>query len=79
MLYTFKVEDMTCGGCAASVRASVAQVPGVQSIQTDPRSRQVVVESDAAVTAEVIAAAITKAGYSPRAAEGNRDEQAASR
>ena len=62
-MYQFKVTDMTCGGCAASVRNAVLRVPGVRSIQADPASKDVVVDAPANVTREAIVAAINKAGY----------------
>ena len=62
-MYQFKVTDMTCGGCAASVRNAVLRVPGVRSIQADPASKDVVVDAPADVTREAIVAAINKAGY----------------
>jgi copper chaperone CopZ len=62
-MYQFKVTDMTCGGCAASVRNAVLRVPGVRSIQADPASKDVVVDASADVTREAIVAAINEAGY----------------
>jgi copper chaperone CopZ len=63
MAYTFNVKDMTCGGCAASIRNAVTQVPGVQGIEIDVPSRQVVVDAPANVPAETIVAAMSAAGY----------------
>jgi copper chaperone CopZ len=62
-MYQFKVTDMTCGGCAASVRNAVLRVPGVRSIQADPASKDVLVDASADVTREAIVAAINEAGY----------------
>ena len=62
-MYQFKITDMTCGGCAASVRNAVLRVPGVRSIEADPVSKDVVVDAPADVTREAIVAAINKAGY----------------
>ncbi len=62
-MYRFRVEDMTCGGCAASVRKAVLGVPGVNKIDTNPASRSVVVDASAGVSRERIVAAITDAGY----------------
>lgn len=63
-MYRFKVEDMSCGGCAASVRKAVLRVPGVRTIDADPASKDVVVDVSTDVTREAIVAAINKAGYS---------------
>ncbi len=38
-MYQFKVEDMTCGGCAASVRNAVLSLPGVRSIKPIQRAK----------------------------------------
>lgn len=62
-MYTFKVQDMTCGGCAASVRKAVAQVPGVSTVTADPQSKDVVVEAAPQVSREAVIAAINTAGY----------------
>jgi copper chaperone len=62
-MYQFKVTDMTCGGCAASVRNAVLRIPGVRSIEADPASKDVVVDASADVTREAIFAAINEAGY----------------
>jgi copper chaperone CopZ len=63
MSYTFKVEDMTCGGCAASVKQAVSRVPGVSGVDADPSSKNVVVNASADVSRETIVAAINGAGY----------------
>jgi copper chaperone len=62
-MYQFKVEDMTCGGCAASIRNAVLRVPSVRSIEADPASKDVIVDAPADVTREAIVAAIQQAGY----------------
>ena len=62
-MHTFKVEDMTCGGCASNIRTAVSQVPGVRSVTADPRSKDVVVDAPEEVSREQIVAAISAAGY----------------
>jgi copper chaperone len=63
MRYTFKVEDMTCGGCAASIKQAVSRVPGVSGVDANPSSKDVVVNASADVSRETIVAAINGAGY----------------
>jgi len=63
MSYTFKVEDMTCGGCAASIKQAVSRVPGVSGVDANPSSKDVVVNASADVSRETIVAAINGAGY----------------
>ena len=62
-MYAFKVEDMTCGGCAASVRKSVSAVAGVSTVSADPQTKDVVVETAPEVSREQVIAAINAAGY----------------
>jgi copper chaperone CopZ len=62
-MYRFKVEDMSCGGYAASIRNAMLRVPGVRAIEADPGSKDVVVDAPSDVTREVIVAAIQEAGY----------------
>ena len=64
MSYAFKVEDMTCGGCAASIKRAVSHVPGVSGVEANPSSKDVVVDAAADVSRETIVAAINAAGYS---------------
>ena len=63
MSYTFKVQDMTCGGCAASIKRAVARVPGVTAVDANPSSKDVVVDTSGNVSRETIVAAIQDAGY----------------
>ena len=63
MCYTFKVADMTCGGCAASIKQAVSRVPGVSGVDANPSSKDVVVNVSADVSRETIVAAINGAGY----------------
>jgi copper chaperone len=63
MSYAFKVEDMTCGGCAASIKRAVSRVKGVSSVEADPSSKDVVVDASSEVSRETIVAAIQGAGY----------------
>jgi copper chaperone len=77
-MHQFKVTDMTCGGCAASIRNAVLRVPGVRSIQADPARKDVVVDASADVTQEAIVAAITEAGYTEITALAEPDATTAS-
>jgi len=63
-MYTFKVEDMTCGGCTAAVSKAVSRVAGVRSVNADLQTKEVVVDAAAQVSSEAIFAAISDAGYS---------------
>lgn len=63
MSYAFKVEDMTCSGCAASIKRAVSRVAGISSVEANPASKDVVVDTSADVSRETIIAAIEAAGY----------------
>ena len=62
----FHVEGMTCGGCARSVTKAIQQVDPAARIEADPPSRRVTVQTTASEAQ--IAAALTDAGFPPRAA-----------
>ncbi len=62
-MYTLNVNDMTCGGCAASIRKAVSSVPGVSAVSADPETKRVVVEAAAEVSSDAVIAAISAAGY----------------
>ena len=59
----FTVNDMTCGHCAATITDAVKALDPAGRIEIDLAAKRVTVES--AVSAERIAAAITRAGFSP--------------
>ncbi|WP_303638982.1 MULTISPECIES: heavy-metal-associated domain-containing protein [Stenotrophomonas] len=61
----FHVEGMTCGGCARSVAKAIEQVDPQASVQADPASRRVQVQTSAS-EAQIVAA-LTEAGFPPRA------------
>ena len=62
----FHVEGMTCGGCARSVTKAIELVDPQASVQTDPASRRVQVQTSAS-EAQIVAA-LTDAGFPPRTA-----------
>ena len=59
----YTVEGMTCGHCATSVREEVSELDGVRQVDVDVESGRVTVTSDAPLTADALAAAVTEAGY----------------
>lgn len=60
-MYTFNVNDMSCGGCAAAITASIQRTDPQAVVQTDPVTKVVTVESRE--PASTIIEAITDAGY----------------
>jgi copper chaperone len=64
----FDVQDMTCGHCAATITEAVKSVDPSGRCEVDLAGRRVKVDS--ALSADRIAAAITRAGFSPVRAAG---------
>jgi len=62
-MIAFSVQDMTCGHCAATITDAVKTVDPASRCEIDLASRRVTVDS--AFSAERIAAAIAKAGFTP--------------
>lgn len=61
MKLQLKVPDITCGGCVNAVSNAVKTVDANAIVQGDPKTKIVLVETQATETA--VKAAITKAGY----------------
>jgi copper chaperone len=62
MKLQLKVPDITCGGCVNAVSNAVKTVDANAIVQGDPKTKIVLVETQAPETA--IRAAIAKVGYS---------------
>ncbi|MCW2242845.1 heavy-metal-associated domain-containing protein [Azospirillum canadense] len=60
-MLSFKVPDMSCGGCAASVRKALGTVEGVQEVEVDLATKDVRVAGSA--KPDLVRAAIEKAGF----------------
>ena len=65
-MQTFKVEGMTCGGCASSVTRAVQHVDKDAKVKVDLASKTVEVEST--LPSLQIIDAITSAGFDARTA-----------
>lgn len=60
----FRVEGMTCGGCAAGLKMTLRKMEGVQKAEASYEERKAVVTYDPAkVKPEQIKSAIEKLGY----------------
>lgn len=57
----FRIESMTCGGCARSVTRAIQSVDPNARIETDPASRTVKVETTA--TSAALRQVLEEAGY----------------
>jgi copper chaperone len=63
---TLRVEDMTCGHCAGTIKKAVeAALPGTQ-VDADPASKLVSIRGTADLA--TVKAIVTDAGYTPSAA-----------
>lgn len=62
---SFRVEDMTCGHCAGTIKTAIeSKLPGT-SVDADPASKLVSVRGGADFAA--LSAIVTAAGYTPSA------------
>lgn len=69
-MFTFQVNDMTCGHCVGSItQALKAADPNVQVVVDLPR--QLVMVEPADVDADALRRAIVEAGYTPIAVEAS--------
>ena len=57
------VNDMTCGGCVASITRVVRGLDPAANVDTNVETRRVNIEC--VIGADVVVAAITHAGYHP--------------
>ena len=57
----YKIEDMTCGGCARTVEKAIRGVDPTAGIEVDLGAREVSIET--AADRAVIARALNAAGY----------------
>ena len=60
---SWTVTGMTCGHCVASVTEEVSALPGVEDVQVDLTTGEVVVTSEAPLDRASVAAAVEEAGY----------------
>ena len=59
----FVVQGMSCGGCEASVREAVSQLPGVTDVQVSAQSGRLAVTGQQLVDDAAVLAAVDAAGY----------------
>jgi copper chaperone len=61
MKLQLKVTDMTCGGCVSTITKAIKTVDANASIQCDPKTKIVLVETESSESA--IKTAIAQVGY----------------
>jgi copper chaperone CopZ len=59
---TLEIGGMTCSGCAATVQASLAQVPGVSTVSVRLEQRRAYLLCDRSVADTTLVAAVHRAG-----------------
>jgi copper chaperone CopZ len=59
----FKSEDISCGGCTATIERELGRLPGVSSVKGDPESKLVTVEYDDTLPVEEILAKLDAIGF----------------
>lgn len=60
-MYEFDVQDMTCGGCAASVTRAVQRLDAGAKVEVDLAAKKVAVTSDRSL--DEVRSAIAGAGF----------------
>lgn len=55
MNLTFDVQNIQCGGCAASIRKGLSEDPRVQNVEVDVEQGQVSVQASEDIRAELVA------------------------
>ena len=55
--------DITCGGCASSIKKALGNVEGVCEVEVDVATKKVTVSHDENVSRERIVDALDRAGY----------------
>ena len=63
MTIQLKVPNMACGACAKTITQAVVDIDPKASVRADPKTKQVIVESNASESS--IKEAISAAGYPP--------------
>ncbi|MFM1991660.1 MAG: hypothetical protein RJA99_4617 [Pseudomonadota bacterium] len=63
-MFTFKINDMTCGHCVGSITAAVRSIDPAATVQVDLGRREAAVDTRA--TRAAVEAAIREAGYTPQ-------------
>lgn len=63
MTIELKVPNMACGACAKTITQAVINIDSKASVRADPKTKQVIVESNASESS--VREAISAAGYPP--------------
>ena len=64
-----KIEGVHCAGCAGSIERAVGRVEGVKDVKVDREAGRAVIEHEAGVGREALAALVNEIGFTARPAE----------
>lgn len=60
---TVRTPDITCGGCANSIKNALGKMEGVRRIEVDVNTKTVSIEHDAQISREQIEAKLDDIGF----------------
>lgn len=63
MKKTLSIEGMSCGSCVKHTSEALEKIDGVSSVSVDLETKTAVIESDAAITDDVLKSVVSGAGY----------------
>jgi copper chaperone CopZ len=63
MTTTFVSEDISCEGCASSIKKAVGALPGVTDVSVEVDSQRITVIHEESVSRETLVSALDKAGF----------------
>ncbi len=58
------VPDITCGGCASSIKKALGSVQGINQVDVDINAKTLTVNHDEQLTRDDLVKAIDRAGFS---------------
>lgn len=59
------IPAISCGHCVHTIKSELSELPGVQTVQGDPQTKQVTVTFEAPATAQAIIALLKEIHYPP--------------
>lgn len=60
---TYTIPNISCKHCVHTIKMELGELPGVQHVEGDPTTKQIVVTFDAPVTEEQIKALLAEINY----------------
>ena len=63
MTTVVRSDDISCGGCIASIVKALTALPGVKRVSGDPETKVVTVEHEFSVSAKDILSSMDAAGF----------------